>query len=187
VRWQTFCGWLGADADIPAAVEEVVLRYLAAFGPASVSDLRTWSGLRGLREVCDRLAPRLRTFLDDAGRELLDLPDAPRPDPATVAPVRFLPEYDNVLLSHQDRRRVIPDGRTVPLPPGDGARAGTVLVDGDLRASWRITTGGDTATLAVHATPPLTPSETDEVVGAARALLAFLTPHTSTVDVTVTG
>jgi hypothetical protein len=187
VRWQTFGGWLGADADIPAAVEEVALRYLAAFGPASVSDLRTWSGLPALGEVCDRLAPRLRTFLDDAGRELLDLPDAPRPDPATPAPARFLPEYDNVLLSHQDRRRVIPDGRAVPLPPGDGARAGTVLVDGDLRATWRITTAGDTATLAVHATPPLTPSETDEVTGEARALLAFLTPHASTVDVTVTG
>jgi DNA glycosylase AlkZ-like len=188
VRWQTFRGWLGAAAtDHPAAVEKLVLRYLAAFGPASVSDLRTWSGLAGLREVADRMAPRLRTFLDDAGRELLDLPDAPRPDPETPAPVRFLPEYDNVLLSHQDRRRVIPDGRAVPLPPGDGARVGTVLVDGDFRASWRVAVRGDATTLAVHATPPLSPSETDEVTAEARALVSFLTPNTSTVDVTVTG
>ena len=107
VRWQTFPGWLGAEADEPASIDEVVMRYLGAFGPATVADMRIWSGLPALREVADRLRPQLRLFVDDRGRELLDLPDAPRPDPGIPAPVRFLPEYDNVLLSHDDRTRVI--------------------------------------------------------------------------------
>src|SRR5918997_312805 len=135
----TLRGWIGAEADQPARVEDVVVRYLAAFGPASVPDIRVWSGLPALREVVDRLHPRLRVFHDQDGREVYDLPDAPRPDPDTPAPIRFLPEYDNVLLSHADRSRVIPDGRSVPLPPGEGARTGTVLVDGEFRATWELT------------------------------------------------
>jgi hypothetical protein len=176
VAWQTFAGWLGVEADVPLSIDDVVLRYLGAFGPASVADMRTWSGLTGLREVVDRLAPALRTFTDQAGRELYDLPDAPRPDPETPAPARFLPEYDNLLLSHQDRGRVIPDGRTVPLPPGDGARIGTVLVGGDFRATWRIDGRDEAATLSVRADPPLRADEADEVDAEGRRLLGFLAP-----------
>jgi hypothetical protein len=175
-HWRTFRGWLGADANAAASLDAVVLRYLAAFGPASVSDVRTWSGLPGLRDVVDRLMPRLRVFVDHQGREVLDLPEAPRPDGDTPAPVRFLPEYDNVLLSHDDRSRVIPDGRPVPLPPGAGARAGTVLVDGDPRATWQLTVRRDAAVLTVRATPPLTAVEQEEVSQEGRCLLAFLCP-----------
>ena len=152
----------------------MVLRYLAAFGPAGVADMRVWSGLPGLGEVADRLRPRLRTYVDEDGRELLDHPDAPRPPADVPAPVRFLPEYDNVLLSHADRSRVIPDGRRVPLPPGDGARAGTVLVDGDFRATWVVTRDGETATLRVSATPALSPAEEGDVTDEAERLLAFV-------------
>jgi Winged helix DNA-binding domain len=183
VRWQTFRGWLGADADEAARIDDVLLRYLGAFGPASVADLRTWSGLPGLRAVADRLGPRLRTFVDDSGHELLDLPDAPRPDPDIPAPARFLPEYDNVLLSHADRSRIIPDRRAVPLPPGDGARAGTVLVDGDFRATWRVEIRDDDARLTVHAVPALSGSEVGEVHEEAMRLLSFLAPSASTTDV----
>ena len=115
-----------------ATIDEVVLRYLAAFGPATVADIRTWSGLTGLRAVVERLRPRL---VEVDG--MLDIPDAPWPDEDTPAPVRLLPEFDNVLLSHADRSRIAPE--PVALPPG-GTR-GTVLVDGFARGAWRYAEG----------------------------------------------
>ncbi|MEA2126635.1 MAG: hypothetical protein QOI80_3417 [Solirubrobacteraceae bacterium] len=114
-----------------AAVDAIVLRYLAAFGPATVADIRTWSGLTGLREVVDRLD----LVRYDGG--LLDVADAPFPKPDTPAPVRFLPEYDNALLSHADRSRIV--ARQAPMPRG-GTR-GTVLVDGFVAAAWSYADG----------------------------------------------
>src|SRR5918997_2847513 len=180
LRWQTFRGWIGAEADQPARVEDVVVRYLAAFGPASVPDIRVWSGLPALREVVDRLHPRLRVFHDQDGREVYDLPDAPRPDPDTPAPIRFLPKYDNVLLSHADRSRVIPDGRSVPLPPGEGARTGTVLVDGEFRATWELTSEQGTPVLTVQAHPQLSAAELEMGTEEGRNMFAFLRPHSAT-------
>ena len=124
----------------------MVLRYLAAYGPATIKDMQAWSGLTRLREITDRLDTKLRTF--DGG--LYDLPDAPRPDPDTPATPRFLPEYDNLLLSYADRSRVITDGRRVPLFPGSGAAFGTVLVDGFWRANWRIERRDRTAWLRIE-------------------------------------
>jgi hypothetical protein len=150
--WALAESWLGQPFATEPSVDELVLRYLAAFGPASVRDIQQWSGLTKLREVVDRLGPKLQAFTGDDGRELVDLPDAPRPDPETPAPPRFLPEYDNLLLSHADRRRVIPDGRRVPLPPGAGGRCGTLLVDGVYRADWAVMVaeGEGTATLTIE-------------------------------------
>lgn len=123
------------------APDAAVLRYLAAFGPASVKDMRTWARLTRMREVFERLRPRLRTFRDGNGVELFDLPDAPRPDADTPAPPRFLPEYDNLLLSHADRSRVVPvayKGRTWK---GNYAYC-VFLLDGFLAGVWRLEEGG---------------------------------------------
>ena len=109
-----------------------------AFGPASVADVATWSRLTGLREVVERLRPQLRTFRDERGRELFDLPDAPRPDPGTPAPTRFLPEYDNVLLSHDDRSRIVSAETRRALSGAGGLGHGSVLHDGFVCGLWRI-------------------------------------------------
>ena len=149
-RWTTAETWLDHALGVGASPEGVVLRYLTAFGPATIRDVQTWSGLTRLAEVVDRLRPKLCTFRDERGNELFDLPEAPRPDSAAPAPPRFLPEYDNLLLSHADRSRFLPGGERVPLPPGLGARTGTLLVDGSVRATWTIRRRGARAVLHIE-------------------------------------
>ena len=136
VRWTTAESWLGRPLEADPSLDDVVLRYLAAFGPASVADATTWCRLTGLREVVERLRPQLVSFRDERGRELFDLPDAPRPDPRTPAPVRFLPEYDNVLLSHDDRSRFVAAADRALLGPLWSTGWGAVLQDGLVRGIW---------------------------------------------------
>lgn len=130
--WAYAPSLLGHSYGPGQPVSELVLRYLAAFGPAAVKDMRVWSGLTGLREVFEDLRPQLVTFRGESGTELFDLPDAPRPDPETPAPPRLLPEYDNVLLGHEDRSRFFEDGG--PTPPG---WVGNVLVGGVYAGHWK--------------------------------------------------
>jgi hypothetical protein len=134
--WRSVASWLGREVEGSAGPDDLVLRYLAAFGPATVPDVATWSWLTRVREVIDRLRPRLRVFHDEQGRELFDVEGAPLPDPETLAPVRFLPEYDNIALSHADRARII-DPRTVGRITG---YVGTFLVDGLVAGQWRMET-----------------------------------------------
>jgi Winged helix DNA-binding domain len=171
--WTTTETWLGRPVDPDPSIDEVVLRYLAAFGPAGVMDVQAWSGLTRLREVVDRLRPRLRPFRDEAGRELLDLPGAPRPDPDTPAPVRFLPQYDNLLLSHADRTHVT--GDAAQHWPTDGLHWSPLLVDGVGGGAWRLTVDRGAATLTVRllvAVPDRAAVEKE-----AARLLEFLTPE----------
>ena len=136
--------WLGRpaepDPDPASVLDATVLRYLAAFGPASVKDMQTWAGLTRLRDAFERLRPQLLTFRDEHGTELFDLPGAPRPDPDTPAPPRFLPEFDNLLLSHADRTRLVPadlKGRTWT---GNQAHC-VLLLDGLVAGLWRLADG----------------------------------------------
>jgi hypothetical protein len=142
VRWTTAEAWLGQPLETAPSLDAVVLRYLAAFGPAAVADVTTWCRLTGLREVVERLRPQLVTFRDERGRELFDLPGAPRPNPETPAPVRFLPEYDNVLLSHDDRSRFVSAADRALLRPVWSLGWGAVLHDGAVRGVWRAEAGG---------------------------------------------
>jgi len=173
-RLTTVEDWLGQPLDSNSNPDNAVLRYLAAFGPATVADIRIWSRLSELREVVERLRPRLLTFSDEGGRELFDLPDAPRPDPETPAPPRFLPEYDNIVLSHDDRSRIIRDNRVLPMPEGRGGELGAVLVDGFLSGMWRITHVRGNATLTVETDGSWTKEDRTAVANEGARLLAFL-------------
>ncbi|MFJ6935115.1 winged helix DNA-binding domain-containing protein [Streptomyces sp. NPDC101132] len=166
----------GAGAGADAVLDATVLRYLAAFGPASVQDMQTWAGLTRLRDAFERLRPRLLTFRSDSGTELFDLPEAPRPDEDTPAPARFLPEFDNLLLSHADRTRLVPEeyrGRTWQ---GNQARC-TFLVDGFLAGTWRLEQpkGGAAAVLTVEPFGRLTRQQRAELTAEGQALLAAMT------------
>lgn len=173
-RWALTSDWLGAEPDPSPSIDDLILRYLRAFGPATVADARTWSGLTGLREVFERLRPQLRVFHDERGRELFDVPDGELPDEDAPAPPRFLPEYDNVWLSHDDRTRVLPPGSGKPWDAYVKADFfGPLLVDGFYRATWSFSDGA----LSIHGFEPQRsdPRDTaDEIDREATNLAAFL-------------
>jgi hypothetical protein len=182
--WVAHDVWLDRDTAVDPDPDAVVLRYLRAFGPASARDFATWSGLKGARELLDRLRPELRIFRDESGRELFDVVDGPLPDPDTPAPPRFLAEFDNILLSHADRTRVIEGTRKPPIPPGNGGVQGTVLIDGFMRASWKLTPGAE---LRVTPYTPLARRAATEVAEEGERLLAFLSPGEPKTSVVITA
>jgi hypothetical protein len=184
VRYQVFDDWTGQGLHPSPSMEALVLRYLAAFGPATAKDMQTWSGLTGLAPVFDRLRDDLLTFRDEDGRELFDLPDAPRPDPDAPAGVRFLGEYDNLLLGHHDRRRIIPQNFPwKELVTGDRF-VNHLLVDGMLRGVWWIERDRKrSATLVVEPAHSLTPLERQAVEAEAHVTLRFLDPPVERHDV----
>jgi hypothetical protein len=175
--------WFDRPMERRPSIDDLVLRYLAAFGPASASDVSAWSRLTGMAEVMDRLRPRLRAFRTESGRELLDLPDAPRPDASTPAPVRFLPEYDNVLLSHADRSRFGGGPELRGLWDVDRPGIGSVLHDGVLRASWTLEGSSGDQHLRVLHLPSLPVRARRSIEAEGRRLLRFLTEDRSATDV----
>jgi hypothetical protein len=183
--------WLGRSVGADTAPDELILRYLAAFGPASVMDIQAWCWLTRLGAVVERLRSRLRTFRDERGRELFDVPDGVLPDPDTVAPVRFLPTFDNILLSHKDRGRILGDHDEWSVGPNqfdDAFRGGSVLVDGFVRAGWRVDRekgAGGRATLVVIPVVALARPEVKAVTDEAERLLAFLAAEAGDRDVRV--
>ena len=183
--WAATETWLGRPVEAAPSIDQVVLRYLAAYGPASTMDVQAWSGLTRLREVTDRLRPRLRTFRNEAGKELFDLPDAPRPDPDTPAPVRFLPQYDNVALSHADRSHLAGDAAT--RWPTDDLHWSPLLVDGFVAGAWRVTRERRSATMSSGSSAPSPRPDRAAVEEEAARLLAFVAPDAEQRQVQVDG
>ncbi len=160
--------WLGRPLGAETDPAPALRRYLAAFGPASVADMRTWSGIAGLRDVVERMRPELRTFADERGRELFDVPGGRWADPGAAAPPRFLPTYDNALLSHDDRARILTPGLPWERRIGDAL----FLVDGFARGTWR----HDRKAGVVRVGPlaPLDAAERAALAAEAERLCAFL-------------
>ncbi|MER5389225.1 winged helix DNA-binding domain-containing protein [Saccharopolyspora sp. NPDC002686] len=176
--------WLGRPLAEPST-GEVLLRYLAAFGPASVADMQTWSGLTRLKEVVAGLD--LRSFRDENGRELLDLPDAPLPDPDLPSPPRFLAPFDNLLLSHQDRTRVMsPEARKRLFSVKNAVLPGTILVDGFLHGTWQVERQNGTATLTISPYQEMSEEDADALIEEGHRLLAFAEPDSAEKAVHIT-
>jgi hypothetical protein len=180
--WTTVEAWLGQPLGRDPGPDQVVLRYLAAFGPSSIADFRAWSWLTGVRDVIDRLRPRLTTYRDESGVELFDLPGAPRPDPDAQAPARFLPEYDNLLLSHADRSRVLPEEYRKRGAIG----VSTFLSDGFVAGTWKLRSKDGTLRLEIAPYRELARSALEEVIAEGERLGAFLGADAPRLEVVVT-
>lgn len=179
--------WLGSGPDTENAVDELMLRYLAAYGPASAADAQTWSGLSSTGEALERLRPNLRTFTDDKGRELFDLPDAPRPGEDCRAPARFLPEFDSLVLAHADRRRVIADEHRPMLTTKNLRVRAVFLWDGFARGIWETEYKRKVATLRMRPFEALPRTAVKELGTEGEAMLRFMEPDAKETVVTVEG
>ncbi len=167
--------WLGEPLGTDARPHALVLRFLAAFGPATVGDAQTWSGLGGLREVFEELRPQLRTFQDERGRELFDLPKAPRPAEDAAAPVRFLPDYDNLLLAYDERTRVIADEHRSAITPSKNLRVlPSFLVDGFVAGTWEIERKKGVAALVLQPFAALPKKAREELAEEGDKLVRFV-------------
>jgi len=169
-------GWLGQAPGIDDRPHALVLRYLAAFGPATATDVQTWCGLGGLKNVLEELRPQLQTFRDERKRELFDLPEAPRPPEDTPAPVRFLPGFDNLILSHADRTRIIADEhrprvitKNLLVPP-------TFLVDGFVAGTWKCTRAKKIVSLAISPFVAISAAVKKQLAKEGEKLAQFLEP-----------
>src|SRR2546421_2248135 len=165
--------WLGRPLEPMPSIDDLVRRYLAAFGPATVADMTSWSGLPGLRPAFERLRAELRSFSNERGRELFDVSDGPLPDPRTPAPARFLPEFDNLVLGHQDRTRVIAfEHRYI-------VGNGMFLADGFVAGVWRLLEKKDEASLTVSSFKPLKKAERTALADDSEELLSFAAQHSA--------
>lgn len=176
-------GWTGRPSPAAVDMKAVVLRYLAAYGPAGARDAQAWSGLRGLEEAFEALRPKLVAFRDEKGRELFDLKGAPRPSADAAAPVRFLPDYDNLLLSHADRSRVIDDAHRKRVATANLRILPTFLVDGRVAGIWKLERTGKRAVLGIAPFAPLSRATKAELTAEGTSLARFVEPDADAVEV----
>ena len=175
--------WLGEPLATDDSPEPLVLRYLASFGPATAADAQTWSGLKGIKPVLERLRPQLRVFRDERGRELFDLPAAPRPDDDVPAPPRFLPEFDNLVLSHADRTRVLADEHRGAVVTKNLRVRATFLWDGFVAGTWAAERKKAMATLLLTPFEALSKTAVKALAIEGEALLRFLEEDATSFDV----
>jgi hypothetical protein len=175
--------WLERRVSAEEAPDELVLRYLAAFGPASTADVQTWSGLQGIKAVLEVMRPRLVVFADERGRELFDLPEAPRPAPDTRAPPRLLAEFDTLLLAHADRARVIAEEHRPAVVTKNLRVRATFLIDGFVRGTWEIKRARRAATLTIVPFAALSKRDAAALKSEAESLLRFTDPEASALEV----
>jgi hypothetical protein len=168
--------WLHESLSEDESPDELVRRYLAAFGPATAADAQAWCGLKGLKQVLARMRPELVCVLDEQGRELFDLPDAPRPAGDVPAPPRFLPEFDNLVLSHADRTRVIADEYRGHVVTKNLRVRASVLYDGFVCGIWDVERKKTAVTLRVTPFHALPAAAVRELTEEAESLLGFLEP-----------
>jgi hypothetical protein len=176
-------GWLKRPVSDGAGPSALILRYLAAFGPATAADIQTWTGLRGVAELIAPIRSKLVTFSDKNGRELFDLPKAARPDADTDAPVRFLPEYDSVMLAHADRSRIVDDKFRKVLVTKNLIVPATFLLDGRIAGTWKLERKKDSATVLLSPLVPITKAARAALEEEGEALARFMEPAAAKVAV----
>ncbi len=175
--------WLGAPIDLADQTPELVMRYLGAFGPATPADFQAWSGLRATAKVFDALRPKLRTFRDERNRELFDVLKAPLPDPGDPVPVIFLADFDNAILGHADRSRIIADEHRPRVVTKNLLVLATFLVDGFVAGTWRVARDRREATLEIHPFGQLRSVVAAQLRLEGERLLRFLEPDTPVYNV----
>jgi hypothetical protein len=186
--WLARSAGSGASLVGPAPLTGLVAlvrRYLAGFGPATVKDAQRWSGVPDLQPAFDALRPELLTFRDDKRRELFDLADAPRPAADTAAPVRFVPDFDNLVLGHDDRRRIVADEHRPALVTRNLMVKASFLVDGFVAGTWTIARTRHTATLTLAPFTALSRPTRAALEAEADTLLGFVEPDATTRAVAV--
>jgi hypothetical protein len=179
--------WLGEPMAVEPSIEDMLIRYLAAFGPSSIKDMQIWSGLSKLHETVEKMRPRLRTFSDEQGNELFDLPGAPLPPADTIAPARFLSEFDNMLLSYFDRSRIISEKHKPLVFTINGIIRSTFLIDGFVRGIWKIEQTRQSATLIVQPFEPLNDADRDALAAEGTKLLSFAAASSRSHDIRFVG
>jgi hypothetical protein len=176
--------WLGRDVAPVSDVAALVRGYLASCGPANINDLQTWTGISGLKPAMEALRAELVVYKDDDGKELFDLPALPIAPADAPAPVRFIPEYDNLLISHKDRRRIIADEDRNKVFLSAARVLNTFLVDGFVRGTWKITREKTRTLLTIAPFRPLDAAAQGALAAEGESLVRFIeNSATATVDV----
>ena len=132
----------GAPPAPEEAFDQIVRMYLAAYGPATKQDIGQWAGVPRMQPIAESLERlSLRTFASEYGKVLHDVPRAPLPDPDTPAPPRLVPRFDNLVLSHADRSRILGDVAPSRIVTNNGLVHATILVDGFVAGTWQLEQG----------------------------------------------